>query len=82
MQRTGLAERHVVHFSPVLREEAVGESAEEDAGARARGPKPVARGPLGIAASELADWILADRLPVRLNLQLHVCIYGRGRRGV
>jgi 7-carboxy-7-deazaguanine synthase len=30
----------------------------------------------------LADWIIADRLPVRLNLQLHAWIWGPGTRGV
>jgi len=34
-----------------------------------------------LAATELADWILADRLPVRLQLQLHKILWGdeRGR---
>jgi 7-carboxy-7-deazaguanine synthase len=34
-----------------------------------------------LAARELADWILADRLPVRLQLQLHKVLWGdvRGR---
>lgn len=31
---------------------------------------------------ELAEWIVADRLPVRLNLQLHAWIWGAGARGV
>jgi 7-carboxy-7-deazaguanine synthase len=30
----------------------------------------------------LAEWIVADRLPVRLNLQLHAWIWGSGTRGV
>ena len=30
----------------------------------------------------LAEWIVADRLPVRLNLQLHAWIWGAGTRGV
>ena len=30
----------------------------------------------------LAEWIVADRLPVRLNLQLHAWIWGAGARGV
>lgn len=31
---------------------------------------------------ELVKWILDDRLPVRLNLQLHKIIFGAGERGV
>jgi 7-carboxy-7-deazaguanine synthase len=31
---------------------------------------------------KLAQWIIADRLPVRLNLPLHKYIYGIERRGV
>ncbi len=31
---------------------------------------------------ELAEWILADRLPVRLNLPLHAWIWSAGARGV
>ncbi|MDQ7787183.1 MAG: radical SAM protein [Thermodesulfovibrionales bacterium] len=31
---------------------------------------------------KLAQWIIADRLPVRLNLQLHKYIFGQDRRGV
>jgi len=31
---------------------------------------------------DLAEWIVADRLPVRLNLQLHAWIWGAGTRGV
>lgn len=33
-------------------------------------------------ARQLAQWILADRLPVRLNLQLHKTIWGPDQRGV
>ena len=29
-----------------------------------------------LAAADLADWILADRLPVRLQLQLHKALWG------
>lgn len=36
----------------------------------------------GITKRELAEWIVADRLPVRLNLQQHVWIWGRGVHGV
>lgn len=32
--------------------------------------------------SELVSWILADRLPVRLQLQQHKYIWGADRRGV
>src|SRR5712691_2731781 len=36
----------------------------------------------GLAARELSDWILADRLPVRLGLQLHKFIWHPATRGV
>ncbi|EQD54987.1 Radical SAM domain protein, partial [mine drainage metagenome] len=29
-----------------------------------------------LAPSELAEWILADRLPVRFQLQLHKVLWG------
>ena len=32
--------------------------------------------------AKLADWIISDRLPVRLNLQLHKIIWGGAARGV
>lgn len=32
--------------------------------------------------SELAAWVLADRLPARVQLQLHKIIWGAGKRGV
>lgn len=32
--------------------------------------------------SKLAEWILKDRLPVRLNLQIHKFIWGANKRGV
>jgi len=35
-----------------------------------------------ISPRELADWILQDRLPVRLNMQIHKIIWEPGRRGV
>ena len=35
-----------------------------------------------LAPSELAGWILADRLPVRLQLQLHKYVWGAEVRGV
>ncbi len=36
----------------------------------------------GLAPDELCAWILEDRLPVRLNLQLHKYIWGPDARGV
>ena len=36
----------------------------------------------GLAPDELCAWILADGLPVRLNLQLHKYIWGSDARGV
>ncbi|RLE21003.1 MAG: 7-carboxy-7-deazaguanine synthase QueE [Acidobacteria bacterium] len=36
----------------------------------------------GLAPAELADWILKDRLPVRLNCQLHRFIWPDQNRGV
>ena len=35
-----------------------------------------------LAPAELASWILADRLPVRLQLQMHKHIWGPDARGV
>lgn len=35
-----------------------------------------------LPAAELARWILEDRLPVRLNLQIHKWIWDPGMRGV
>lgn len=35
-----------------------------------------------LAAADLVEWILADNLPVRLNLQLHKLIWDPERRGV
>jgi 7-carboxy-7-deazaguanine synthase len=35
-----------------------------------------------LAPDVLAGWILEDKLPVRLHLQLHKYIWGEGRRGV
>ena len=35
-----------------------------------------------LAPQDLADWILADRLPVRLQLQLHKFIWDPEMRGV
>ncbi len=32
--------------------------------------------------AELAAWVLADRLPVRVQLQVHKYIWEAGRRGV
>ena len=36
----------------------------------------------GLSAQSLAEWILADRLPVRLGLQLHKFIWHPAARGV
>src|SRR5665213_683445 len=36
----------------------------------------------GMDACSLAEWVLADRLPVRLNLQLHKFIWDPATRGV
>jgi 7-carboxy-7-deazaguanine synthase len=44
-------------------------------------PDPEARW-AGLNARELAEWILADRLPVRLGLQLHKFIWDPATRGV
>jgi 7-carboxy-7-deazaguanine synthase len=35
-----------------------------------------------VSRQQLAEWILEDQLPVRLNLQLHTWIWGKGERGV
>jgi 7-carboxy-7-deazaguanine synthase len=35
-----------------------------------------------LAPSGLSKWIIADRLPVRINLQLHKYMYGPDQRGV
>ncbi len=42
---------------------------------------PAGRWP-GLEARELAEWILADRLPVRLGLQLHKFIWDPAMKGV
>jgi 7-carboxy-7-deazaguanine synthase len=42
---------------------------------------PAGRWP-GLNARELAEWILADRLPVRLGLQLHKFIWHPAMKGV
>jgi 7-carboxy-7-deazaguanine synthase len=36
----------------------------------------------GLEARELAEWVLADRLPVRINLQLHKVIWDPAMHGV
>lgn len=41
-----------------------------------------AEGREGISRADMASWILDDRLSVRLNLQLHIWIWGAGARGV
>jgi 7-carboxy-7-deazaguanine synthase len=47
---------------------------------------PVAAGPgggwPGLEARRLAEWILADRLPVRMGMQLHKFIWDPATRGV
>lgn len=35
-----------------------------------------------VAPSDMVDWILADRLPARLNLQIHKVIWGSDASGV
>jgi 7-carboxy-7-deazaguanine synthase len=35
-----------------------------------------------LSASDLSAWVLADRLPVRVQLQVHKYIWEPGRRGV
>jgi 7-carboxy-7-deazaguanine synthase len=59
-----------VNFAPV--EGGIGGTGGEPDGAPAA----------GAAAVALAGWILEDRLPVRLNLQLHKLLWGAGTRGV
>ena len=44
-------------------------------------PDPSGRWP-GLESRQLAEWILADRLPVRLGLQLHKFIWDPAKRGV
>ena len=44
-------------------------------------PDPEGKWP-GLNARELAEWILADRLPVRLGLQLHKFIWDPATKGV
>ncbi|MCK4303956.1 MAG: radical SAM protein [Candidatus Eisenbacteria sp.] len=95
LRETGLAERRVVHFSPVephggadkeagIRDvkdtccatsRATADSGEREATASRQGAP-------GLSRKKLAEWILEDRLKVRLNLQMHVWIWGSGTRGV
>jgi 7-carboxy-7-deazaguanine synthase len=35
-----------------------------------------------LEARELAEWVLTDRLPVRINLQLHKVIWDPAMHGV
>lgn len=37
---------------------------------------------LGLEAGQLAEWVLADHLPVRLNMQIHKFIWDPATRGV
>ena len=46
------------------------------------GRRVVLAGPRRLAPAELAAWILADKLPVRLQLQAHKYIWGADKRGV
>jgi 7-carboxy-7-deazaguanine synthase len=71
-----LATRQVVHFSPVEEFDAADAAGSKTPGAAPDSAKA------GVTKRELAEWILADRLPVRLNLQQHVWIWGKGVRGV
>lgn len=67
MQRHGLAQRcAAVLFSPAFEQP----PGREVAGAR------------GLALRDLAEWILADGLDVRLQPQLHKFIWGPRKRGV
>jgi 7-carboxy-7-deazaguanine synthase len=47
---------------------------------------PVAADPLGtwpgLEARQLAEWMLADRLPVRMGMQMHKFIWDPATRGV
>lgn len=43
---------------------------------------PAHRIPKGLDPGELADWIMADRLPVRLQLQIHKLIWPGRNRGI
>lgn len=67
LNRYDLARRCTVLFSPV--------SPHPDAG-----NLMLAKG--GLPAVDLAGWLLADRLPVRLGLQLHKFIWSPSARGV
>jgi 7-carboxy-7-deazaguanine synthase len=52
------------------------------AAASAVDPTDDAQGVAGLPTRDLARWILADNLPVRLQLQLHKFIWGPQARGV
>ncbi|HYX68825.1 MAG TPA: radical SAM protein [Terriglobales bacterium] len=68
IRRHGLAERvHSVIFSPAFRKDAAG----------ARDARHCMLDP-----RELAEWILADALPVRLGLQVHKFIWDPAKKGV
>lgn len=96
LQKSGLAQRHLVHFSPVEAGDSVaaGDSVDMRASIEA-GDSIAARredashdgaggisepgsGTRRVSKKTLAEWILEDRLHVRLNLQLHVWIWGAG----
>jgi 7-carboxy-7-deazaguanine synthase len=65
-----LAELCPVSFSPVV------------APVEARVEAPLGSVGSGLEPAELAAWMLADRLPVRLGLQLHKLLWGGRTRGV
>ncbi len=114
LQESGLAQRHLVHFSPVETGDSVDMRGSVDAGDsvdmrgsvaaggsadmrasveaggsiaarredapddRAGGISEPGSGTRRVSKRTLAEWILEDRLHVRLNLQLHVWIWGAG----
>jgi 7-carboxy-7-deazaguanine synthase len=85
----GLADRYRVHFSPVtipagvrVRAAATQEVATQEAAAQEVAARDAAGQNAGVRPADLAQWILEDRLRVRLNMQLHRWIWGAGARGV
>lgn len=71
-----LTERDALKF--VLCDRADYDWAAAELGRRPRPPCPVFFSPSHdeLPAAELADWIVADRLPVRLQVQLHKLLWG------
>lgn len=90
LHRTAVASRNVVHFSPVesLGEQKVESDSDELSDESSEDPSDDAhsgedaRAKSNLTKKDLAEWILEDRLPVRLNLQQHIWIWGSGVRGV